>query len=299
MNWIADTLFVFYGERGCAVHRPRNDRSDARRLDLDRRVSTCSARPTTGVHQGLSIAKHREHCSIWTGDGDIDEDGTYEPATDLCDDFKPLGNPGVAGRLTNASLRCHSHGRHGRGGRARHRTASTLWAATSTGRDLRLEERRRTQMLQRSSSTGIDDESSATPPRYPTAIFVDPADANHAWITYSGFNAKPSPIATDPNKPGHVFEVRYVPGASTFTSLDGTGDEAFLDIPATSIAVSDGTIVVGTDYGAVKSEGDGSWAEAGKGLPHVVVADLVLVPGKKDQIYAGTHGQGVWTLKFK
>ena len=66
-----------------------------------------------------------------------------------------------------------------------------------------------------------------------------------------------------------------------------------------SIAVSDGTIVVGTDYGAVKSEGDGSWAEAGKGLPHVVVADLVLVPGKKDQIYAGTHGQGVWTLKFK
>ena len=65
--------------------------------------------------------------------------------------------------------------------------------------------------------------------------------------------------------------------------LDGTGDEAFLDIPATAIAVSDGTIVVGTDYGAVKSDGDGSWAEAGKGLPHVVVADLVLVPGKKDR----------------
>jgi hypothetical protein len=81
--------------------------------------------------------------------------------------------------------------------------------------------------------------------------------------------------------------------------LDGTGDGAFLDIPATSIAVSDGTIVVGTDYGAVKSDGGGSWAEAGKGLPNVVVADLVLVPGKKDQLYAGTHGQGVWTLRFK
>jgi hypothetical protein len=68
---------------------------------------------------------------------------------------------------------------------------------------------------------------------------------------------------------------------------------------AASIAVTtDGLIVVGTDYGAVKSTGDGNWAEAGKGLPHVVVSDLVYVPSR-DLIYAGTHGQGAWTLDVK
>ena len=124
----------------------------------------------------------------------------------------------------------------------------TLWAATSTGRIFVSKNANAanpaTVVLDR-----IDDEAANTPPRYPTAIYVDPADANHAWITYSGFNAK------TPTTPGHVFEVRYVPGASTFKVLDGTGDEAFGDIPATSIAVAnDGTIVVGTDYGAVTSE---------------------------------------------
>ena len=122
---------------------------------------------------------------------------------------------------------------------------------------------------------------------------MDPSDPNHAWITYSGFTAK------TPGTPGHVFEVRYVPGASTFTILDGAGAGEFGDIPATSIAVAnDGTIVVGTDYGAVRSIGDGSWAEAGKGLPAVVVADLVYVPSR-DLMYAGTHGQGIWTLRLK
>jgi hypothetical protein len=96
-----------------------------------------------------------------------------------------------------------------------------------------------------------------------------------------------------------VFEVRYVANASTFTLLDGSGSDAFGDIPAASIVVAnDGTIVVGTDYGAVSSSGDGNWTEAGKGLPHVVVSDLVYVPSR-DVVYAGTHGQGAWELRLK
>ena len=78
--------------------------------------------------------------------------------------------------------------------------------------------------------------------------------------------------------------------------LDGT---TFGDIPANSIAVTnDGLIVVGTDYGAVSSSGDGNWTEAGKGLPAVVVADLVYVPSR-DAVYAATHGQGAWALRVK
>jgi hypothetical protein len=195
----------------------------------------------------------------------------------------------VAGRLTNASF-----GASKAGGTVAAvepaRDGKTLWAATSTGRIFVSKNADAadpaTVVLDR-----IDDEAANTPPRYPTAIHVDPTDPNHAWITFSGFNAK------TPTTPGHVFEVRYVAGASTFTALDGTGDGAFGDIPATSIAVThDDTIVVGTDYGALTSTGDGSWGQAGKGLPNIVVSDLVYVPSR-DLIYAGTHGQGVWTLK--
>jgi hypothetical protein len=292
-NWIADTLVAFapYGLEAVPFIGPAtNDPTHAGWLWTGREHLFRST--NYGRNPVMTVAQHQQHCNLWTGDFDVDEDGDSD-ANDICDDWKPLGNPGVAGRLTNVSF-----GADRAGGTVAAvepaRDGKTLWAATSTGRIFVSKnsdaEDPATVVLDR-----IDDDGTAgnDPPRYPTAIYIDPSDANHAWISYSGFNAK------TPTTPGHVFEVRYVPGASTFTMLDGTGDGAFLDIPATSIAVSDGTIVVGTDYGAVKSDGGGSWAEAGKGLPNVVVADLVLVPGKKDQLYAGTHGQGVWTLRFK
>ena len=107
---------------------------------------------------------------------------------------------------------------------------------------------------------------------------MDPTDSNHAWITYSGFNAK------TPTLPGHVFEVRYNPvgEASTFTRLDGDAASGGLgDIPATSIAVTNsGTIYVGTDFGVVASKGDGAGLEAAKGLPRMPASDLVYVPAR-------------------
>jgi hypothetical protein len=289
MNWISDTLFVFYGNEASQFIAPATmDPTRAGWIWTGREHVFRST--NYGRAQGLSIEKHRQHCSIWTGDGDIDEDGTYEPATDLCDDFRPLGNPGTAGRLTNVAFGADRTGGSVAVVEPAHDAGKTLWAATSTGRVFVSKNADATDastvVLDR-----IDNESAASPPRYPTAIHVDPNDSNHAWITYSGFNAK------TPTTPGHVFEVRYVPGASTFTVLDGAGAGAFGDIPATSLAVTDeGLLVVGTDYGAVTSTGDGSWEEAGKGLPNVVVSDLVYVPSR-DLVYAGTHGQGVWTLR--
>ena len=310
MNWIADTLFEDYGNEGVPFIGPAtNDPKTAGWLWTGRehvfRSTNYGRNPAIPTKEA-----HRENCNIWYGDFDVNEDGIYTVGVDRCDDWKPLGNPGVQGRLTCTSVQSTppapplpyfsagcTYGADRAGGTvaAVERAPSdtgTLWAATSTGR-IFVSKTANAADPATVTLDRIDNEATNTPPRYPTAIFIDPANPNHAWITYSGFNAK------TPATPGHVFEVTYVPGASTFEVLDGTGDEAFLDIPATSVAVSDETIVVGTDYGAVKSEGDGSWVEAGKGLPHVVVADLVLVPGKKDQIYAGTHGQGVWTLKFK
>ena len=174
---------------------------------------------------------------------------------------------------------------------------STLWAATSVGRvfvskNADAADPATVQLVR------IDGLAANDPPRYPTAIFVDPDDSNHAWITYSGFNAK------TPATPGHVFEIRYVPASggqaatATFSLLDGHKNNGYGDIPASSIIVTpNGTIYVGNDFGVVQKQKNSSvWHRSAAGLPNVTVSDLVYVP-EKGVLYAGTHGQGVWQLK--
>jgi hypothetical protein len=311
MNWIASSLVFFlpYGAEGVPFIGPAtNDPTRAGWLWTGREHLFRST--NYGRRAGLTEDQHRESCNVWDGDFDIDEDGTAnENPDDVCDDWRPLGDLTERGRLTYGPLAdcnpgpaftaCpapYPFGEDRSGGTVAAvepaRDGNTVWAATSAGRIFVVKgaygSDPATATLDR-----IDNESAASPPRYPSAIYVDPNDPNHAWIAYSGFNAK------TPTLPGHVFEVRYVPGASTFTVLDGTGGGAFGDIPATSLVVTNvGTIVAGTDYGAVSTSGDGNWTEAGKGLPAVVVSDLVYVPSR-EVVYAGTHGQGAWELRLK
>ena len=72
------------------------------------------------------------------------------------------------------------------------------------------------------------------------------------------------------------------------------------DIPAQAVVVSDqGTIYVANDFGVVSSKiGSGKWSNTAAGLPNVTVSDLVLVR-ERGVLYAGTHGQGVWSLKVR
>ena len=326
MNWIADTQFVFYGNELNAFRGVANDDNT-----VPHRLWSAREHVFRSDNQGrnpiLTKETHREHCNVWYGDADVDDNGVYEPAKDICDDWQPLGDPGPAGRLTYgplascpnatpppATVPCpppYQYGVTRSGGYVSvvepAWDGQTIWAATQFGR-----------VFVSKNAGGpeaavvfdrIDDDPTATntPPRFPTAIYVDPLDPNHAWITYSGFNTKANTREpADLNRPGHVFEVRYVPGASTFRLLDGNEPRDRMgDIPATSIAVSDkGTIYVGTDYGVVASKGDGRWQQAGKHLPRMPVPDLVYVrdvltpPYKgKNRLYAATHGQGVWELK--
>jgi hypothetical protein len=316
MNWIASTLVFFapYGFEGVPFIGPAtNDPTHAGWLWTGREHVFRST--NFGRRPDLTVAQHRESCNVWDGDFDIDEDGVANDGPDdFCDDWKPLGDPTDRGRLTYPAAQCINptppptfipcvapfpFGTDRAGGTVAAvepaRDGSTLWAATSAGRIFVSKNANAADPATVVFDRIDDDPTAGTdPPRYPSAIYVDPTDPNHAWITYSGFNAK------TPATPGHVFEVRYAPNASTFTVLeDSTGDGAFGDIPAASIVVAnDGTIVVGTDYGAVSSSGDGNWAEAGTGLPAVVVSDLVYVPSR-EVVYAGTHGQGAWELRLK
>ena len=128
------------------------------------------------------------------------------------------------------------------------------------------------------------------PNRFVSGIYIDPANANHAWITYSGFNA------TTPTTPGHVFEVTYDPAAGTATWVDRSYDLG--EIPATDVVRDDktGDLYTASDFGVYRlMSGATSWTAAAPGMPHVEVAGLTIVPSAR-KMYTATHGLGAWLL---
>jgi len=240
-------------------------------------------------------AAHRANCNIWTGQfDDLNGNGRYDLPGDACDDWKALGDPGPNGRLTSATYGDRAGSFVSVTQRA-WSDGNTLWAATGTGR-IFVSKNANNPDPAAVVFDRIDDDPTATndPPRYPTDIFVDRSNPNHAWITYSGYNSK------TPDTPGHVFEVFYAPGASTFVNRDGHKINGYGDIPANSIIVTNrGTVYVGNDYGVVMKEPNSTvWKMTPAGLPNIDVADLIYVP-EKDALYAATHGQGVWELKVQ
>jgi hypothetical protein len=143
--------------------------------------------------------------------------------------------------------------------------------------------------------TRLDTLPSATadPGRFVSGIYIDPANPNHAWISYSGYNFN------TPSQPGHVFEVTYNPATpdATWVSLDNPGGTPFPDFPATSIAHdTNGDLYVSNDFGVMRLPNGGSdWEVAGAGLPMVEVAGLTIVPNAR-KLYAATHGRSAWQL---
>jgi hypothetical protein len=291
--WVADTMFVFYGTEAVPfIGNAITDPVVPGRLWHGREHVFRAS--NHGLNPVFPRATILAECNVWTGSGDLDGNGIYQPTIDICDDFRPLGDPGPNGRLTAPVWGDRAGGSVSVVERAKNET-STLWVATSTGR-LFVSKNADAAVPSTVQFTRLDGLASIDPARYPTSIFVDPDDANHAWVTYSGFNAK------TPTTPGHLFEVSYNPanGQVSIASLDGSKTNGFGDIPATSVIVSPaGTIYVGTDFGVVRKQKNSPvWHLAAAGLPNVTVADLVYVP-ERDVLYAATHGQGVWRLKVQ
>jgi len=143
--------------------------------------------------------------------------------------------------------------------------------------------------------------TSADPTRFPSAIFVDPFNSHHAWITYSGYNFN------TPNQPGHIFSVTWdgVPGDyATWTNISFN----FPDSPATTVAYDSftGDLYVGCDFTVLRlPNGSATWVASAPitttpgspGLPVVEVTDLKIVPSSRI-LYAATHGRGAWMLSL-
>ncbi len=137
-------------------------------------------------------------------------------------------------------------------------------------------------------------DTSAQPERFVSGIAIDPANPNHAFISYSGYNAYAIASGT---ATGHVFEATYDPAGhrATWTNIDhNLGDEPITDIALDS---QTGNLYISTDFG-VNVLQSGSWVPAGTGLPPVAVYGLTIDSGHR-VLYAATHGRSAWKLSLQ
>ena len=232
----------------------------------------------------MTIPQFRAQCNEWTGS-----------FADVCGDWEPLGDPTVAGALTNASFGDRAGGVVA----AVERTdsdATTLWAATSTGR-IFVSINANAVPASSVTFTRIDTLSIADPGRFPTGIYIDPANPNQAWITYSGFSAN------TPAEPGHIFHVVYDSGGgtATWTSLDGTGLGSLGDIPLSDVVFDQvtGDLYISNDFGVLREAASAGidWQLAAPGMPNVETPGLTIVTEER-KLYAATHGRGAWLLNL-
>ncbi|MFE2349216.1 glycosyl hydrolase [Kitasatospora cineracea] len=126
------------------------------------------------------------------------------------------------------------------------------------------------------------------PNRYVSSFAVDPADAQHVLVSFSGFSR------TWTEGPGagigHVFESRD--GGATWTDVSAN----LPDVPADTLRLlPDGGLALGTDLAAFhRAPGAADWKVLGTGLPTTTVMQLKTGPDGK--LYAATHGRGIWSF---
>jgi hypothetical protein len=124
-----------------------------------------------------------------------------------------------------------------------------------------------------------------------TSIAFDPQDDNVLYATYGNFGG------------AHVF--RSVDGGASWHSLDGSGPTGIPDIPVHSIVVDPDDqerLYLGTDLGVMVSlDGGGTWMteETGFGPAVTMWLSLIRTPAGQKQLFAFTHGRGVWRVTLR
>jgi hypothetical protein len=226
----------------------------------------------------------------WGGDRAFLEANCSEfttPSDDpKCGDFVRIG-PAGATDLTSAAYGADRAGAFVSAVERAPSNTGTLWASTNTGRVF-ISDNANDATPSSVVWTRLDPSAANDPPRFVSSIYVDPANPNHAWISYSGYNIN------TPGQPGHVFEVTRVGGTATWTNLTYNLD----DLPATDLVRDDvtGDLYAATDFGVMRlAAGSTTWTVAAAGMPMVEVPGLTIVPSAR-VLYAATHGLGGWEL---
>jgi hypothetical protein len=225
----------------------------------------------------------------WGGDRHFLEANCPEFTTDganpACGDFVRIG-PAAATDLTSAAYGADRAGAVLSAVERAPSNTGTLWASTNTGRVF-ISDNANASDPATVAWTRLDTSSTVDPNRFVSSIYVDPANANHAWLSYSGYS-----IAT-PAQPGHVFEVTRTGGTATWTNITYN----LADLPVTDLVRDDqtGDLYAATDFGVwTLPSGATTWSLTG-GLPMVEVAGLTISADAR-VLYAATHGLGGWVM---
>ena len=220
----------------------------------------------------MTVDEFRQHCNEWFGDYAV-----------VCGDWEPLGDPGPAGQLGGGGYVVAVERAPG--------NTSTLWAATQTGRVF-ISANADAEPASAVEFTRLDTLVANDPNRFVSGIHVDPANSNHAWVSYTGFSA------TTPATPGHVFDVTYNPVTGTATWVDVSYDLG--DIPINDVARDDvrGDLYAASDFAVYRLRAGGtSWGLAAPGMPNGEVSGLVIRSAER-KLYAATHGLSAWLLNL-
>jgi hypothetical protein len=227
----------------------------------------------------------------WGGDRDFLEANCPEFTTagdnPACGDFVRIG-PAGATDLTSAAYGADRPGAFLSAVERASSNTGTLWASTNTGRVF-ISDNANASDPATVAWTRLDTSSTVDPQRFVSSIYIDPANANHAWLSYSGYNL------ITPAQPGHVFEVTRSGGTATWT--DRTYNLS--DLPVTDLVRDDltGDLYAATDFGVwTLPSGTTTWSLTG-GMPMVEVPGLTIVPGERI-LYAATHGLGAWAMSL-
>ena len=138
-----------------------------------------------------------------------------------------------------------------------------------------------------------------------TAITFTTTQPRQGWVTSIAVDrASGAVYATYGNFGGaHVF--RSTDNGETWHSLDGSGPDGLPDIPVHSIVVDPDDrqrLYLGTDLGVMVSiDGGNNWMseETGFGPAVTMWLSLIRTPAGQKQLFAFTHGRGVWRVTLR
>ena len=177
---------------------------------------------------------------------------------------------------------------------ARSKDAGTLWVGTGGGRVLIS---RNATAADPATVTFTRIDTASQPNRVVSSIYADPTDANHAIVTFNGYDV------STPTTPGHVFDVVVDPATGTATWNDISYDIGDQPVTDAVLDTATGDVYISTDFSVDRLvSGTQTWIPAADGLPTVQVSGLTLGAGKKDGerlLYAATHGRSAYRLQLK